>query len=84
MCDAFILDEIDDLLPESFFEVYAAFVFLIETKREILRTMPGKSTGLILLLSPDYVLEAASMSLIHSIAQRYEIFCRNKGRKKAA
>ena len=37
---------IDDLLPESFFEVYAAFVFLIETKREVLRTMPGKSTGL--------------------------------------
>ena len=46
MRDAFILDEIDDLLPESFFEVYAAFVFLIETKREVLRTMPGKSTGL--------------------------------------
>ena len=44
--DAFIFDEIDDLLPESFFEVYAAFVFLIETKREVLRTMPGKSTGL--------------------------------------
>ena len=43
---AFIFDEIDDLLPESFFEVYAAFVFLIETKREVLRTMPGKSTGL--------------------------------------
>ena len=31
--DAFIFDEIDDLLPESFFEVYAAFVFLIETER---------------------------------------------------
>ena len=44
--DAFIFDEIDDLLPESFFEVYAAFVFLIETKREVLRTMPGKSTCL--------------------------------------
>lgn len=44
--DAFIFDKIDDLLPESFFEVYAAFVFLIETKREVLRTMPGKSTGL--------------------------------------
>ena len=44
--DAFIFDEIDDLLPEIFFEVYAAFVFLIETKREVLRTMPGKSTGL--------------------------------------
>ena len=44
--DAFIFDEIDDLLPKSFFEVYAAFVFLIETKREVLRSMPGKSTGL--------------------------------------
>ena len=42
----FLMDEMDDLLPESFFEVYAAFVFLIETKREVLRTMPGKSTGL--------------------------------------
>ena len=46
MSDAFIFDEIGDLLPESFFEVYAALIFLVETKREVLRTMPGKSTGL--------------------------------------